>query len=146
MVFFLSICVVLFSRRLHFTSLRPFQDCKEFQGELFGICNLFRDLSDKLFTSEIIELHERQRHEHGQNLNSKDGLTERGTNFISSEEVGATYSSEFETRASKPVLEDMGMLVFVLLMLILYENYAYPIFLSHSLVFREGENIHCPLN
>ncbi|XP_078433427.1 switch 2 [Wolffia australiana] len=31
------------------------QDCKEFQGELFGICNLFRDLSDKLFTSEIIE-------------------------------------------------------------------------------------------
>ncbi|KAL8130043.1 hypothetical protein V2J09_019198 [Rumex salicifolius] len=31
------------------------QDCKEFQGELFGIHNLFRDLSDKLFTSEIIE-------------------------------------------------------------------------------------------
>lgn len=30
------------------------QDCKEFKGELFGICNLFRDLSDKLFTSEII--------------------------------------------------------------------------------------------
>ncbi|XVF20822.1 hypothetical protein REPUB_Repub12eG0035700 [Reevesia pubescens] len=36
------------------------QDCKEFQGELFGICNLFRDLSDKLFTSEILELHKRQ--------------------------------------------------------------------------------------
>lgn len=36
------------------------QDCKEFQGELFGICNLFRDLSDKLFTSEIIEMHEKQ--------------------------------------------------------------------------------------
>ncbi|CAA6668682.1 unnamed protein product [Spirodela intermedia] len=33
------------------------QDCKEFKGELFGICNLFRDLSDKLFTSEIIESH-----------------------------------------------------------------------------------------
>ncbi|XP_020578649.1 switch 2 [Phalaenopsis equestris] len=33
------------------------QDCKEFKGELFGICNLFRDLSDKLFTSEIIEMH-----------------------------------------------------------------------------------------
>jgi DNA excision repair protein ERCC-6-like 2 len=30
---------------------------KKFQGELFGICNLFRDLSDKLFTSEIIEMH-----------------------------------------------------------------------------------------
>ncbi|RWW26416.1 hypothetical protein GW17_00009191 [Ensete ventricosum] len=36
------------------------QDCKEFQGELFGICNLFRDLSDKLFTSEIIEMHEKK--------------------------------------------------------------------------------------
>ncbi|XP_042436197.1 switch 2-like isoform X2 [Zingiber officinale] len=35
------------------------QDCKEFQGELFGICNLFHDLSDKLFTSEIIEMHEK---------------------------------------------------------------------------------------
>ena len=34
-----------------------FQDDKKFQGELFGICNLFRDLSDKLFTSEIIEMH-----------------------------------------------------------------------------------------
>ncbi|XP_027172588.1 switch 2-like [Coffea eugenioides] len=30
------------------------QDCREFQGELFGVCNLFRDLSDKLFTCEII--------------------------------------------------------------------------------------------
>lgn len=40
------------------------QDCKEFQGELFGICNLFRDLSDKLFTSEIIELQEKQGQEH----------------------------------------------------------------------------------
>ncbi|KAJ0982923.1 hypothetical protein J5N97_011178 [Dioscorea zingiberensis] len=39
------------------------QDCKEFKGELFGICNLFRDLSDKLFTSEIIELHGKQQPE-----------------------------------------------------------------------------------
>ncbi|KAJ3678039.1 hypothetical protein LUZ60_001842 [Juncus effusus] len=36
------------------------QDNKKFQGELFGISNLFRDLSDKLFTSEIIEMHEDQ--------------------------------------------------------------------------------------
>uniref|UniRef100_A0A0D9WMJ1 Helicase ATP-binding domain-containing protein n=1 Tax=Leersia perrieri TaxID=77586 RepID=A0A0D9WMJ1_9ORYZ len=36
------------------------QDDKKFQGELFGICNLFRDLSDKLFTSEIIEMHGEQ--------------------------------------------------------------------------------------
>ncbi|MQL86572.1 hypothetical protein Taro_019111, partial [Colocasia esculenta] len=37
------------------------QDCKEFKGELFGICNLFRDLSDKLFTSEIIESYAKHR-------------------------------------------------------------------------------------
>ncbi|KAL8234246.1 hypothetical protein R6Q59_020346 [Mikania micrantha] len=36
------------------------QDCKEFQGELFGISNLFRDLSDKLFTSEIIQSYDKQ--------------------------------------------------------------------------------------
>ncbi|KAI3774067.1 hypothetical protein L1987_48610 [Smallanthus sonchifolius] len=42
------------------------QDCKEFQGELFGISNLFRDLSDKLFTSEIIQSYDKQgtKHEH----------------------------------------------------------------------------------
>uniref|UniRef100_A0A2N9GGK5 Switch 2 n=1 Tax=Fagus sylvatica TaxID=28930 RepID=A0A2N9GGK5_FAGSY len=85
------------------------QDCKEFQGELFGICNLFRDLSDKLFTSEIIELHEKQGHKHGHHLSTKQGLTE---------EVGVTFSSNSETRVpsdservktSKPVLEDMGI-------------------------------------
>lgn len=41
------------------------QDCKEFQGELFGISNLFRDLSDKLFTSEIIELNGKHDQNHG---------------------------------------------------------------------------------
>ncbi|KAK9078755.1 hypothetical protein SSX86_002813 [Deinandra increscens subsp. villosa] len=43
------------------------QDCKEFQGELFGISNLFRDLSDKLFTSEIIQSYDKQgtKQEHG---------------------------------------------------------------------------------
>ena len=39
------------------------QDCKEFRGELFGISNLFRDLSDKLFTSEILHK-EGPQHEH----------------------------------------------------------------------------------
>lgn len=67
------------------------QDCKEFQGELFGICNLFRDLSDKLFTSEIIELHEKNRKE-------DDG-------------VGAESSKhkEEECAAAAPVLEDLGI-------------------------------------
>ncbi|CDP14724.1 unnamed protein product [Coffea canephora] len=52
------------------------QDCREFQGELFGICNLFRDLSDKLFTSEIIELHEKKGIEHGDCESSKQFFTE----------------------------------------------------------------------
>ncbi|KAJ4782677.1 DNA repair/recombination protein [Rhynchospora pubera] len=45
------------------------QDNKNFQGELFGISNLFRDLSDKLFTSEIIEMHEK----HGKSTSDKGG-------------------------------------------------------------------------
>ncbi|XP_062152558.1 switch 2 isoform X2 [Alnus glutinosa] len=94
------------------------QDCKEFQGELFGICNLFRDLSDKLFTSEIIELHEKQGLEDGHHLITKQGLTELGNNFDSSKEVGVIFSSESETRVpgdskwaktSKPAFEDMGI-------------------------------------
>lgn len=36
------------------------KDSKEFRGELFGICNLFRDLSDKLFTSNIVGVHDKQ--------------------------------------------------------------------------------------
>lgn len=106
---------------LHLTSLAPFQDCKEFQGELFGICNLFRDLSNKLFTSEIIELHEKQGDQHGHSLVTKHRLTEPGNNFVSLKEEGVKYSSDLETRvcndfvtdeASKPVLEDMGMQIF----------------------------------
>ena len=50
------------------------QDCKEFKGELFGICNLFRDLSDKLFTSEIIELHGKQQPE-SENAHCTDDST-----------------------------------------------------------------------
>lgn len=48
-LFFHLVCLLL--------SIKPSQDCKKFQGELFGICNLFRDLSGKLFTKEIIETH-----------------------------------------------------------------------------------------
>nr|KYP44537.1 hypothetical protein KK1_033937 [Cajanus cajan] len=61
------------------------QDCKEFQGELFGISNLFRDLSDKLFTSEIIELHKEQWHE-----------TEQPEKVNLSEETGIVYAHRNE--------------------------------------------------
>ncbi|KAK7281739.1 hypothetical protein RIF29_09983 [Crotalaria pallida] len=85
------------------------QDCKEFQGELFGICNLFRDISDKLFTSEIIKMHEAgKEHLH---------QTKQEENVNQVEETGSLVS-ESETRlctqpvrvaTSKPELEDLGM-------------------------------------
>ncbi|RZB75412.1 Switch 2 isoform B [Glycine soja] len=83
------------------------QDCKEFQGELFGISNLFRDLSDKLFTGEIIELHEEHGHE-----------TEQPEEVNPSEEETSSSVLESETRlcnksvrdaTSKPDLVDLGM-------------------------------------
>lgn len=132
---------------LLFTSIVPFQDCKEFQGELFGICNLFRDLSDKLFTSEIIELHEKQGQEDGHHLSTKQGLTELGNNFVSSKEVGVTFSSESETRVpsdseraktSKPALEDMGTLIFffvIQFLLLLFLFICIPVFLHPTPLF-----------
>ena len=36
------------------------QDSKDNKGELFGISNLFRDLSEEAFTSEIIEEHDKR--------------------------------------------------------------------------------------
>ncbi|CAK8577032.1 unnamed protein product [Lathyrus sativus] len=86
------------------------QDCKEFKGELFGICNLFRDLSDKLFTSEIVELHE---------TSKKDGQKTKHEKLKMSEET-VLLASDSETRlcaestgasTSKPDIEyeDLGI-------------------------------------
>ncbi|XWS39451.1 hypothetical protein CRYUN_Cryun18bG0055000 [Craigia yunnanensis] len=95
------------------------QDCKEFQGELFGICNLFRDLSDKLFTSEILELHENQGQQHAEHHNdNKPELTNLGALSILSEgsETFSSLSKNMHPRAieradtDKPVLEDLGIL------------------------------------
>lgn len=107
---------------LHLTLLASFQDCKEFQGELFGICNLFRDLSDKLFTSEIIDLHEKQQQEHGLHHSEKQELTKLGNSLIPSKEFGPASSSGSEIRitsdskkasTSTPVLEDLGNFFFL---------------------------------
>ncbi|XP_073226331.1 switch 2 isoform X4 [Cicer arietinum] len=87
------------------------QDCKEFKGELFGICNLFRDLSDKIFTSEIIELHE---------TSKRDGLKTEQQKKINLPGETCLLASESETRlcaesarapTSKPGLEfeDLGI-------------------------------------
>nr|XP_016440493.1 PREDICTED: switch 2-like [Nicotiana tabacum] len=89
------------------------QDCKEFQGELFGICNLFRDLSDKLFTSEIIELHENKRKEDG--THSKQDLS--GMYFVPEKEITtaslvapeSSKHKEEEGRAVAPMLEHLGI-------------------------------------
>ncbi|MFQ6656716.1 hypothetical protein Gotur_026700 [Gossypium turneri] len=94
------------------------QDCKEFQGELFGICNLFRDLSDKLFTSEILELHEKQGQQHTEHHSDKQELTSLGS-LPTPAEGSETFSSvsknlhasDIEIVATdKPVLEDLGIL------------------------------------
>ncbi|KAK4486941.1 hypothetical protein RD792_006256 [Penstemon davidsonii] len=86
------------------------QDSKEFQGELFGISNLFRDLSDKLFTSEIVELHEEQGKENGYN--------EIGANFDHSrKEIANKHSVQSAIDGPKdkgktmaePMLEDVGI-------------------------------------
>ncbi|KAK4342339.1 hypothetical protein RND71_038155 [Anisodus tanguticus] len=92
------------------------QDCKEFQGELFGICNLFRDLSDKLFTSEIIELHEKKRKQED-GTNSKQDLNVLGMYFVPEKEITTTSlvaaesskHKEEECTAVAPVLEDLGI-------------------------------------
>jgi hypothetical protein len=77
------------------------QDCKEFQGELFGISNLFRDLSDKLFTSDIVELHR----DSNIDENKKRSLLETGVSEDEKEEeVMCSYKPEME----KPILKDLG--------------------------------------
>nr|XP_027061530.1 switch 2-like isoform X1 [Coffea arabica] len=93
------------------------QDCREFQGELFGICNLFRDLSDKLFTSEIIELHEKQGIEHGDCESSKQIFTELQKCFLPQKELTNTSAEASQNSKPKdaskepvePVLEDLGI-------------------------------------
>ncbi|XP_030462305.1 switch 2 [Syzygium oleosum] len=92
------------------------QDCKEFQGELFGICNLFHDLSDKLFTSEIIELHGEQRLKSETHLDAKHKSTECGNSDVPQEEVSTTMISknrklydQQKAMTSKPTLEDLGI-------------------------------------
>ncbi|XP_022149686.1 switch 2 [Momordica charantia] len=93
------------------------QDCKEFQGELFGICNLFSDLSDKLFTSEIIEMHGEKEMKEGHAPNTNQNSSKAGTS-VPSEETDAVSSIVSEPRKPthsgktapiKPTLEDLGV-------------------------------------
>jgi len=115
-------------------NLAASQDCKEFQGELFGICNLFRDLSDKLFTSDIIELHEKQAHEDRIHRIQKQDLAELGMYFVPSEEENEKMSSRTEASKSKdmmrssttkPVLADIGELF-------IYHSSSYYVFLASA--------------
>ncbi|KAF5203379.1 Switch [Thalictrum thalictroides] len=90
------------------------QDCKELQGELFGICNLFRDLSDKLFTGEIIESTQKREEKYAHCSDIDQGV---GKIFVPDESSGA-FPSGSENRkyndldnpsTSKPLLEDVGI-------------------------------------
>lgn len=94
------------------------QDCKEFQGELFGICNLFRDLSDNLFTSEIIKSHEEQGQQQERHHCTNQGFKGLETHIVSSKDSNTLLSTGSKTRkssdpemarTSKPLLEDMGI-------------------------------------
>ncbi|KAL4585268.1 hypothetical protein LXL04_009884 [Taraxacum kok-saghyz] len=75
------------------------QDCKEFKGELFGISNLFRDLSDKLFTREIIQSHDKQGTLTGtvKDDGENQTLSDFGMCFLPSQ-ARETFSLESETR------------------------------------------------
>ncbi|KAK6120681.1 hypothetical protein DH2020_045579 [Rehmannia glutinosa] len=74
------------------------QDCKEFQGELFGICNLFRDLSNELFTSEIVQVHEKETSAKGfvesESNEPKDKRKARVNPML--EDLGAVYTHRNE--------------------------------------------------
>ncbi|KAL6536897.1 Swi5 complex subunit Swi2 [Orobanche hederae] len=95
------------------------QDCKEFRGELFGICNLFRDLSNELFTSEIVEVHEKKGN--ASNLNDSTEIDSGGLGVefdFPGRERASKHSVEFETNEPKdkrktrildPTLEDLGV-------------------------------------
>ncbi|XP_065876796.1 switch 2 [Euphorbia lathyris] len=96
------------------------QDCKQFQGELFGICNLFRDLSDKLFTSEILELHDKQGKDDEQRCSTtKPELPEIASYFLPAKLIDGSYLAGTETSKpsddedpiiNDPAPEDLGIL------------------------------------
>lgn len=99
--------------------LLSYQDCKNFQGELFGICNLFRDLSDRLFTSEIIEPQKKQGQKRGNDSDGKDKSAEHGTHFVYSEEgLAGTSNPEIQecnslekVTTKEPVLKELGKIL-----------------------------------
>lgn len=102
--------------RIILYSVFSVKDSKEFQGELFGICNLFRDLSNKLFTSDIVESHDKDGNEKDSNHGTKLDLTELGIQFDPSNgETANKHSAESNdsTQSRKtvvdPVLRELGM-------------------------------------
>lgn len=96
------------------------KDCKEFQGELFGISNLFRDLSNELFTSEIVESSQEHEKENHRNHSAKLDLVDFGICFDpSKKEITAEDSVKSELnepedkRERNPMLEDLGELPYL---------------------------------
>lgn len=90
---------------------------------------MFRDLSDKLFTREIIELHEKQgedcEHCHGE----KHELSEHGNSSVPSGKASPTsLGSEIRTAvdskkaSNKPALKDLGKFILNPIMILWYSS------------------------
>ncbi|KAI4383324.1 hypothetical protein MLD38_009174 [Melastoma candidum] len=94
------------------------QGCKEFQGELFGICNLFRDLSEKLFTSEVVQLNEKSVPLQEATFSSPKDSAELGCGDVPGlskdfaegpTATGQNLSNREEDTAGNPNFKDMGI-------------------------------------
>nr|XP_043616478.1 switch 2 isoform X2 [Erigeron canadensis] len=94
------------------------QDCKEFRGELFGISNLFRDLSEKLFTSEIIHKEGTEQKDEPEHVCAQKQSLEdfgmcylpqqaRDTLYLASE-IGDSFDKE-SNKWTAPVNKELGI-------------------------------------
>lgn len=113
---------------------------------------MFHDLSDKLFTSEIIELHGEQRLESETHLGAKHKSTERANSDVPQEEVSTTMIAKNrkpydrqKAMTSKPTLEDLGKFTLQLNVLIIESsNLSWICFLliiiSSSFLLTSGVN------
>uniref|UniRef100_A0A1D1YFI4 Putative DNA repair and recombination protein RAD26-like n=1 Tax=Anthurium amnicola TaxID=1678845 RepID=A0A1D1YFI4_9ARAE len=84
------------------------QDCKEFKGELFGICNLFRDLSDKLFTSEILESYGKNKGKNGNSYFVHDSV-KHAEDHAAQEEQTITLPLARETDDTLPSKKSVAL-------------------------------------
>ena len=71
---------------------------------------MFSDLSDKLFTSEIIEMHEEKETNDELASNTDQNTSNAGSSVPS--DKSNVVSSAVNTNTNKPMLEDLGKFLF----------------------------------